>query len=128
TPSLCCGNIEGAPVTPDNPAVPGEFLVLYATGLGWPVITSDLVPLIQTGVPFPDNGPNTVPQLFVSSLSGGKTADVIAATLMPGGIGTFKIVLHLNPDIPTDPYTSVTIAQELFVSNVVTFPVVNPGQ
>ena len=124
---LCCGNVEGAPVTAENPAVPGEFLVVYATGLGLPEINDEVAPLLATGYQFPMNGPNTVPQEFVSSLAGGKTADVIAATLMPGMVGTYKVILHLNPDIPTDAATPVTISQDLYTSNVITFPVVNQG-
>ena len=128
----CCANIEGEPVTDANPAVPDEFLIVYATGLGWPDLTnSAIVPFIQTGIKYPADGPVTSPIndvcCFVSSLAGGKTADVISATLAPGTVGLFKVILHLNPDIPTDPATSVTIAQGDFVSNAVTFPVQNPG-
>ena len=32
--ALCCSNTQGAMVTSDNPAVPGELLYVYATGLG----------------------------------------------------------------------------------------------
>ena len=32
--SLCCANVGGAPVTAFNPAVPGEMVIVYATGLG----------------------------------------------------------------------------------------------
>jgi hypothetical protein len=127
TQVLCCSNIEDAPVTAENPAVPGEFLYVYATGLGLPVINDEVAPLLATGYRFPSGGPNTVPQLFVSSLAGGKTADVLFATLEPGGVGTYKVVLHLNPDIPTNGETQVTISQELFTSNVITFPLVNQG-
>jgi uncharacterized protein (TIGR03437 family) len=127
TPTLCCANVEGAPVTVNNPAVPGEFVILYATGLGLPELNDVNQPLISTGVAYPANGPVTVPASFVSSIAGGKTADVISATLMPGSVGMFKIVLHLNSDIPTDDYTSVTIAQDIYVSPVVRFAVVNPN-
>jgi uncharacterized protein (TIGR03437 family) len=127
TQNLCCANVEDAPVTAENPAIPGEFLKFYATGLGLPVIDDSVAPLLATGFQFPANGPNTVPQLFVSSLAGGKTADVITATLMPGMVGTYLVILHLNPDIPTNNATPVTISQDIYTSNVVTFPVVNTG-
>ena len=32
--TLCCANRAGSPVTQDNPAVPGETILVYATGLG----------------------------------------------------------------------------------------------
>ena len=63
----------------------------------------------------------------VSSIIGAKTADVISATLYPGSLGVYKVVLHINSDIPTDPFTSLTIAQDIYVSKVVRFPVVNPN-
>ena len=30
--ALCCANVANAPVTQDNPAVPGETIIVYATG------------------------------------------------------------------------------------------------
>jgi hypothetical protein len=131
TPVLCCANVENAPVTVDNPAIPGELIVVYATGLGLPLLTDQNAGLIQTGVAYPANGPVTTPpqeqDTFVSSLAGGKTADVISATLLPGTVGTFKVILHLNSDIPTSNVTPLTIAQGFFVSKIVTLPVLNPA-
>lgn len=128
TQTLCCANVEGAPVTPDNPAVPGEVLYAYATGLGLPNLVNDVGSLITTGVKYPAGSPVTAPPTpsAVSSIAGGKTADVISAGLLEGSVGTFKVILHLNSDIPTDPATKVTIAQDIYVSNVATIPVVNP--
>jgi uncharacterized protein (TIGR03437 family) len=130
--TLCCANIEGAPVTPENPAVPGEIITVYATGLGLPVLTDEVSQLLQTGKAWPIGGPVTSPPLTqdnaVSSLLGGKTADVLSATLLPGTVGTFQVILHLNSDIPSDALTKFTIAQGIYVSNVVTIPLVNPNQ
>src|SRR5262249_53689148 len=36
--ALCCANIEGSPVNMTNPAAPGETIIVYATGLGLPVL------------------------------------------------------------------------------------------
>jgi hypothetical protein len=127
TPQLCCANVEGSLVTSDNPAVPGEFVYVLATGLGLPVLTDENKVLISTGVAYPQGGPVTNPASAVSSIAGGKTADVMTATLMPGTAGIYQVTLHLNSDIPTDPFTSVTIAQDVYVSKVVRFPVVNPA-
>jgi uncharacterized protein (TIGR03437 family) len=126
---LCCGNVAGAPVTIDNPAAPGEFIIVQATGLGVPQLDDNNSPLIQTGVQYPQNGPVTTPTAdsFVSAIAGGSTADVISATLQPGTVGIFQVVLHLNAGIATNPATPLTIAQSFFVSKVVTFPVVNPA-
>ena len=125
--TLCCANVANSPVTQDNPAVPGETIIVYATGLGLPVITSDIQPFVTTGVQYPTNGPVTVPVNFVSSLAGGKTANVLSASLQPGGsVGTFQVLLQLNSSMPTDPFTNLYIAQDIYISNIVTFPVVAP--
>jgi hypothetical protein len=127
TPSLCCANVENSPVTVDNPAIPGEIIVVYATGLGLPVLDDNNASFIQTGIQYPANGPVTTPGSFVSATAGGKTADVISATLLPGAVGTFKVILHLNSDIPTSNTTALSIAQDIYVSRIVTIPVLNPA-
>jgi hypothetical protein len=126
---LCCGNVAGAAVTNDNPAAPGEFIIVQATGLGVPQLDDNISPLIQTGVQYPQGGPVTTPTSdnFVSAIAGGSTADVISATLQPGTVGIFQVVLHLNSGISTNAATTLTIAQGLYVSTAVTFPVVNPA-
>jgi uncharacterized protein (TIGR03437 family) len=125
--SLCCAAVANTRVTADNPAVPGELIAVYATGLGVPVLTDANKDLIQTGVPYPAGGPVTSPASFVNAIAGGKTADVISATLQPGSVGLYQVVLHLNPDLPTDLYSQLTIAQDIYVSNIVTVPIVAGG-
>jgi uncharacterized protein (TIGR03437 family) len=124
---LCCAAIANSLVTRENPATPGEFIYVYATGLGVPVLTEANKDLIQTGTQFPAGGPVTTPASFVNSIAGGKTADVITATLMPGSVGIYQVLLHLNPDLPTDDFSQLTIAQDVYVSNIITLPVVNSG-
>ena len=121
--TLCCANVAGSPVTPDNPAVAGELIYVYATGLGLPVVTDATRDLVQTGIKYPPGSPNTVPVSFVSSLAGGSTADVISASLLPGTVGIFQVFLHLNSGLASNADTTLTIAQDVYVSNVVTFPV-----
>ncbi|HLH16858.1 MAG TPA: hypothetical protein VKX45_06540 [Bryobacteraceae bacterium] len=125
--TLCCANVEGAPITAQNPAAPGEFIELYATGLGLPVLTDTVSSLLVTGAQWPANGPQTQPPddtpHAVSSLAGGKTADVISASLLPGSVGVYKIVLHLNSALPTTSAMPITIAQDTFVSNIAYVPV-----
>ena len=53
---------------------------------------------------------------------------MITATLMPGTVGIYQVLLHLNPDLPTDDFSQLTIAQDVYVSNIITLPVVNSGQ
>ena len=123
TARLCCAN--SGPVTEENPALPGENIILLATGLG--LVKDGNKEFQYTGRPY--NGPAlNDPSEFVSSLAGGKTANVLSAGMKPGTVGVFEVVLELNSDIPTDPKTQVTIAQDVFVSNIVTFPVLNPAE
>ena len=119
TSELCCAN--SGQVTPENPAVPGETIIVYATGLG---ISEPISAQQATGIKY--RGPITDPQEFVSSLAGGKTANVLLASLKPDTVGIYEVHLELNSDLPTDPLTQLTIAQDVFVSNIVTIPVVNP--
>jgi uncharacterized protein (TIGR03437 family) len=125
-PTTCCSNVAGAPVTITNPAVPGEILVAYATGLGLPILSDQIQNLVQTGVQYPINGPPTVPQNFVASTAGGSTADVLQATMQPGSVGGNEVVLHLNSGLISSNTTILTIAQNDFTSNQVAFPVVSP--
>jgi hypothetical protein len=41
-------------------------------------------------------------------------------------VGIFQVQLELNSDLPTDPATQLTIAQNIYVSNIVTIPVKKP--
>jgi uncharacterized protein (TIGR03437 family) len=120
TPALCCANVGR--VTQDNPAVPGETVILYATGLG---ISQPLSDQQATGTKY--KGPVTDPEAFLSSLAGGKTANVLLASLQTNAVGVYEVHLELNSDLPTDPFTQLTIAQDVYVSNIVTIPVVNPN-
>jgi hypothetical protein len=124
TPSLCCANTAGALVTEDNPAQPGETIVVLATGLGQ-VKEEAARASIKTGRVYDGPEFNEVNE-FVSSLAGAKTANVLLSALKPGLIGVYEVHLELNSDLPTNPFTQVTIAQDIYVSNVVTFPLRNP--
>ena len=123
TPALCCANVAGARITPDNPAQPGETITVYATGLGLPNPPDP--DTVQTGRKF--HGGVNQPINFVSSLAGGRTANVLYAGLAPDQVGIYKVDLELNSGLSTDLLTQLTIAQDIFVSNIVTIPVVNPN-
>lgn len=122
---MCCANEAGALVTEDNPAVPGETIVVLATGLGV-VGPEDARANMVDGLPY--NGPefNDVVQ-FVDSLAGGKTANVLFSGLRRGTVGIYEVHLELNADIPTNPLTPLRIAQGAQVSNIIAVPVVNPA-
>jgi hypothetical protein len=122
--ALCCANVAYSLVTDENPALPGETIIVYATGLG--IVQPDEAKFkLDTGQTYKGPAMNE-PLDFVSSLAGGKTANVLLAAIKPGMVGTYEVHLELNSDLPTNPATQATIAQDVYVSNIVTFPVVNP--
>lgn len=121
--ATCCASTAGAPLTQDNPAIPGEVISVYATGIGL-VQPGDaaITGKIYTGPP------SNYPSVPVDDAQvGGKTANVLQAGLKPGLLGVYEVQLQLNSDIPTNPETQVFIAQSVFTSNIVTIPVVNPN-
>jgi uncharacterized protein (TIGR03437 family) len=122
-PTMCCSNVEGALVTRQNPAVPGELLYLFATGLG-PFYPQT----VATGQVYP-GGPQYPLATFVDSiLTGGTSATPISMGLVPGMVGVYYVQFLLNAGLAADAETQMTIAQQAYVSNVVTFPVSVPGQ
>jgi uncharacterized protein (TIGR03437 family) len=126
SPTLCCANVAGAPLTPDNPAVAGETIAIYAAGLG--IVIPDAARLaIVDGAPYTGPEVNTA-STSVSSQVGGKTANVISAGLKVGAIGVYEVVLQLNSGLSTNPQTQATISQDIYTSNIVTIPVYNPAQ
>ncbi len=122
--ATCCANTAGALATNDNPAVPGENVFIFATGLG-----PDNPRQAGTGQVTPNDGSLVNPPLnpVDSILAGGSTANVVSAVLAPGLVGVWKVTFQLNSSLPNDPLTELTIAQQAAVSNVVTFPVVTPA-
>ncbi len=121
--ALCCANIAGAPVTADNPAIPGENIIIFATGLGM-IQPDDAKKWVDTGFTYKGPVQNT-PIESVSSMAGGKTAAVLYAGMKPGSVGLYEVNLELNSDLPTNPLTQLTIAQREYISNIVTIPVLN---
>jgi len=41
-------------------------------------------------------------------------------------VGLYQVLLELSTNLPTNPATQLSVQQNIFVSNVVTIPVVNP--
>jgi uncharacterized protein (TIGR03437 family) len=122
-PSTCCASVAGAPVTPDNPAVPGEVISLYATGLGLTTAPDGSFPN-NTGQVY--SGPPNVAFAPVDNVqAGGTTANVLSSGLKPGLLGIYEVQIQLASSLTTNPNTQVYIAQNIFTSNIVTIPVVN---
>jgi uncharacterized protein (TIGR03437 family) len=122
---LCCANRAGTPVTQANPAVPGETILVYATGLGT-IEPAAATQAENTGGKYKGPALND-PRAFVSSLAGGSTANVISANLAPGMVGVYEVRLELGLGTPASPLTQLTISQDIYTSNIVTIPVVTPN-
>ena len=123
--TLCCANVAGSLVTQENPALPGETIIVYATGLG--LITPDEArQTINTGSKYVGPELNS-PVSFVSSRAGDTTVNVLDSGLKPGTFSLYEIDLELNSSQPTDMLTPLTISQDVYSSNVVTVPVFNPS-
>jgi uncharacterized protein (TIGR03437 family) len=119
---LCCANTAGAPVTVNNAALPGETILVYATGLGLPYLAPGVDPFLLTGQPYA--GPTgTFPQNFVSGQIDNTTVNVLRAELTPGAIGVYQVYLNLDSSLTTDPFAQLYIAQNDFRSNLVTVPI-----
>jgi uncharacterized protein (TIGR03437 family) len=121
-PTMCCSNVEGALVSNSNPAVPGEMLYVLATGLG---VTSPET--VDTGRVFRGGSMYPLAVPVDSILTGGTTANPVSVGLVPGTVGIYYVQFLLNSGLASNKLTQMTIAQQAFVSNVVTFPVAVPG-
>jgi uncharacterized protein (TIGR03437 family) len=120
----CCANIAGSPITPDNPAVPGEVITIYATGIGPTTLEDGVTPAAITGHVY-DGPALNVPSTPVDNAQvGGTTANVLYAGLLPGFLGVYRVELQLLDSLPTNLFTQIYIAQSVFTSNIVTIPVV----
>ncbi len=121
-PATCCDAPANLPVTVQNPAKPGEALYTFSTGIG-PTNPAN----IPSGFIY-RGGNDNPPAVFVDSiLVQGLVATPMNVALVPDTVGTYYVEFALNPSLGTDAQSQMTIAQQLFVSNVVTFPIVIPG-
>jgi uncharacterized protein (TIGR03437 family) len=119
--TTCCDNVEGTLATPDNPAIPGEIVYLFATGLGPPSPSN-----IDTGALTPAGQMQPPATPVDSILTDGSSGNILSAALVPGMVGVYYVQFQLSSALTTDLSTQATIAQQSYVSNVVTFPVVAP--
>jgi uncharacterized protein (TIGR03437 family) len=124
-PSTCCASVAGARVTSENPAMAGEVITIYATGIGL-VEPDAAAAAAQTGILYEGPKQNAPTQPVDNAEVGGSTANVLNAGLVPGMIGVYAVELQLSSSLPTNPLTQLFIAQNVFTSNICTIPVVAP--
>ena len=90
-------------ITPTNPAVPGEFLIVYGTGVG------DLTSLPSTGDLTPVQ-PLARASLLPTITIGGISANVIFAGLTPGTIGLVQFNVQVPNGLPSGISLPMVIA------------------
>lgn len=106
--------ITGAPVSPASPAVPGEFVSVFATGLG------TVVPAVSSGQPAPSS-PVARTTLPVAATVGGRPASVGFAGLAPGFAGLYQVNLQV-PELSAGT-AEVVLSVDGVSSNAVTMEV-----
>ncbi len=91
-------------VTAAHPAVPGEVIVIYATGLG-PVTTgvADGTPAAAADPVQLGCGPPGVVLGATPAGEGGTTANVLYAGLTPGYVGLYQMNVQVPPATPAGP-------------------------
>ena len=123
---VCCAGAGGTPITPDNPAFPGETIIIYATGLGL-ITPAEAKLAIVDGSKY--RGPEVnAPIGNVSALVGQASATVISASLAVGQIGVYQVVLEISSTVTPDPQSQATISQGFNTSNIVVVPIGSPPQ
>jgi uncharacterized protein (TIGR03437 family) len=120
--------VAGSLVTQDNPVVPGEVITIYATGIGVTTLADGETIASITGQVYPGPALNLPVNNVDNAQVGGTTANVLSAGLDIGNMpGVYKVELQIDDMLPTNPFTQMYIAQNVFTSNIVTIPVQSPA-
>jgi hypothetical protein len=106
---------DGTLISDQSPAAPGEFVVLYMSGLGATDIT------VPSGQPSPSNPPARVLDTPVLTMNG-KPVPVLFSGLTPSLVGLYQINLQVPADLTDGPY-DIVVSQSGVVSNTTTLPV-----
>jgi len=118
--ATCCANTAGSPVTTENPAAENELINIFGTGLG--ILANGQGS--PAGYPYYGPVPNSVDQSnFVAATLAGSTAQVLNAGFPYGSIGIYQIELQMPAGLTTSSNAQLYIAQNAFISNIVTLPV-----
>lgn len=106
-------------LTPQNPARPGDTVIVFAAGMG------GTNPLVDAGAAGPAK-PLAVTANTVSATVNGEPAPVTFAGLAPGLVGLYQINLVIPSDVPASPQTPLVITAAGLSSATVTIPVTSP--
>jgi uncharacterized protein (TIGR03437 family) len=114
-----------SPVTPAEPARPGQRIVLWASGLGH-VVDPDGSTQPVAGQPYPGQAANVV--VPVQAEMDGQPLEVLSAVLPSRSIGIYQVEVIVPGGLPFTSAAHLTISQGDSKSNTVTVPVGNPIQ
>ena len=104
---------DGSLVTPENPARPGEVLIIFATGLG------ELSNIPATGEATPASPLATLQRTAIVEV-GPQESEVLFAGLAPGFVGLVQFNIRLPANMPTgEPALSILIRIQTFESEPV---------
>jgi uncharacterized protein (TIGR03437 family) len=107
---------DGTLVTPDAPAIIGELLTVYGTGLG------PTTPARPFGFAVPATPPYVVVDP-VSAQVGASTLTVESAYALPGNIGVDAVQFRLDNTVPSGANASFQLAVNGVNSNTLLLPV-----
>ena len=123
TSSTCCDVTPNSAITAANPAVPGETINVSAAGLGILIdAAGNVLTSAFAGAPYAGPQPNSAGN-FVTATMGGATAEVVSAGLPAGSYGVYQVQLIVPSSATTNANTQLFIAQNAYISNLVTLPV-----
>jgi len=108
-------HLDGTLVTSASPAVPGEYIVIYSSGLG----ATDIA--VATGAASPSNPPANVLNQPVLSLNGNNVG-ILFAGLTPGLVGLYQVNFQVPPTLTSGNYT-LQLTQGGTSSNTTVLPV-----
>jgi uncharacterized protein (TIGR03437 family) len=135
---MCCANVADAPITTANPAIPGETIYVYATGLGLVCTPANVSPgdcttpdaakdALITGEQYRGPAVN-VPSNVVTPNVGGGTATIVSAPMVPGSFGLYKVTIELPASLTENSLTRMYLQQSFSTSNIATIPIGPPLQ
>lgn len=121
--TTCCDVTPGTAITASNPAAPGEVINVSAAGVG---AIGDITNTSQlyaiAGFPYNGPEPNSADN-FVTATMGGSTAEVVSAGFASGAYGVYEIQMMVPTSLTANNSTQLYVAQNAYVSNIVTIPV-----
>jgi uncharacterized protein (TIGR03437 family) len=103
-------NADWSPVSATSPARPGEYLILFLTGLG---AVSPAIPAGQAGGDNGKNGPlNQLPVGAVTVAFGGRQVAISFAGLAPGFVGLYQVNFQVPADMPRGTFALVVSTKD----------------